>query len=307
MIASFFKTSKPFHFVIMSLLALFLFVWYRKDGFLQGFDAITVLSEVALYFVLIFSLAVITFINSKNNLTKKNSYHILLFVLFLALVPNTLKNNNILLSNLFLLLAFRRLISIKSYIDVNKKLFDAAFWIGVACLFYFWAILFFGLIFITLILFSIDRVRSWIIPFIAISTLFVLVTCYYILFENTLFYFDDIIETVSFDFTVFNFLNSVIGITFLISIGLWSLFYYWKKLRDVARVKRSSFMLVFYYLVFAIAIAIVTNNKTGSEFIFLFTPLAIITSNYLEDIENSWFSEVFVWIIFIASGAVLLL
>ena len=41
------------------------------------------------------------------------------------------------------------------------------------------------------------------------------------------------------------------------------------------------------------ALVIVAPEKDGSEFLFLFAPLAIIITNYLETIKEKWFREVF--------------
>jgi putative effector of murein hydrolase LrgA (UPF0299 family) len=35
----------------------------------------------------------------------------------------------------------------------------------------------------------------------------------------------------------------------------------------------------------------ISPNKNGSEFLFLFAPLSIIITNYLETIKERWFKE----------------
>ena len=58
-------------------------------------------------------------------------------------------------------------------------------------------------------------------------------------------------------------------------------------------------MLVIISSLIGLLIIAVSPNKTGSEFLFLFAPLAIIMTNYLEVIEETWFKEVIVWVLVI--------
>ena len=57
------------------------------------------------------------------------------------------------------MLALRRLISLQSKLDIKKKLFDAAFWITIATLFYFWSMLFFALVIVALIYYSQNDIK----------------------------------------------------------------------------------------------------------------------------------------------------
>ena len=166
MIASFFSQSKPIHFVITSVVLLLIFVATKYVDSGVDLSALEFIKQSGLFGVCLFSLFVLDFFVSKNNLTKKNSYKLLLFVLFFALIPETLLHSRILVANLFILLAIRRIISIRSKKAVKKKLFDASFWISIATLFYFWSILFFGLVISALIVFVIVDLKNWIIPLI---------------------------------------------------------------------------------------------------------------------------------------------
>ena len=307
MITSFFKTTKPFHFVIVTLFSFFIFCYYRKDFILEDLSLASVVQHFAIYLVLIFSIAIQAFLVSKNNLTQKSSFNIVFLVLFLGIIPSSLIDNNILLANLFIVLAIRRLVSLKSNIAVKKKLFDAAFWIGIASLFYFWAILFFVLIVFAMLLYAIGHIKNWVIPFTALIVLVICVTAYSILISNTFFEIESYISTVSFDLSNYNKITLVIGITVIITIIIWVMFYYIKKIQDLVRTKRTSYVLILYALFIALTIVIISPEKSGSEFIFVFTPLAIISTNYLEIIEDSWFAELFMWLLVVTVMVILVL
>lgn len=307
MITSFFKTTKPFHFVIVTLFSFFIFCYYRKDFILEDLSFASVVQHFAIYLVLIFSIAIQAFLVSKNNLTQKSSFNIVFLVLFLGIIPSSLIDNNILLANLFIVLALRRLVSLKSNIAVKKKLFDAAFWIGIASLFYFWAILFFVLIFFAMLLYAIGHFKNWVIPFTALIVLLICATSYSILVDNSFFDFNSYIETVSFDLSNYNKFTLVIGISIIISFTIWILFYYIKKIKELVRIKRTSYVLILYALFIAFAIVIISPEKSGAEFIFVFSPLAIISTNYLETIEDKWFAELFMWLLVVTVMVILVL
>lgn len=299
MITRFFSTSKPIHLVLVSVFVFGLFLVIRFGYYSEGIDSTQILKELVLYSVTILSIFVLSFFVNKNNLTKQNSFKILFFSLFLACIPETIQHGNIIISNVFILFSIRRIISLRSNLSIKKKLFDAAFWIVLASLFYFWSILFLILVFAALIFYSIGQINNWIIPFTGILTVVLIVVCYYILTEN---FFGDInryVDGLSFDFSNYNKLSLIISITIILSLGLWALFFYIRKLQDKTRAYRPSFILILIALIIGSTIVILAPNKNGSEFIFLFGPLAIIMTNYIESIKETWFAEVFVWLLII--------
>ena len=299
MITRFFSTSKPIHLVLVSFFVLGLFLAVRFGHFYNDVTAITFLKELFLYSATLLSIFVLSFFVNKNNLTKQNSFKVLFFSVLLACIPETVLHGNIIIANVFILFAIRRIISLRSNLNIKKKLFDAAFWITLASLFYFWSVLFLILVFAALILYSIGHVNNWIIPFTGILALVLILASYYIITENT---FGDIylyIDGISFDFSTYNNLSLIISITIILSLGIWALFFYVRKLQDKSKAYRPSFILILLALIIGAAIVVLAPNKNGSEFIFLFAPLAIIMTNYIESIKETWFAEVFVWLLVI--------
>lgn len=299
MITRFFSTSKPIHLVLISFFVLGLFIAVRLNYYYEGVSVLEIIKEISLYGITLLSIFVFSFFVNKNNLTKKNSFKILFFSLFIACIPEVIKHGNIIISNVFILFALRRIISLRSNLHIKKKLFDAAFWIALASLFYFWSILFLALVFAALILYSIGQLNNWIIPFVGILTIAFIVSGFYVLTENS---FGDIflyLDNTSFDFTTYNKFDFIISISIILSLGLWTLFFFIKKLQDKSRALRPSFILVLLALIIGAVIVVVAPNKNGSEFVFMFAPLAIIMTNYIESLKENWFAEVFIWILLI--------
>src|SRR5690606_35634366 len=125
------------HFVVMSTFLLLVFVASKIYAIQEPFSFQLVLEQGFYFTIVLLSLFLLDFFASRNSLTKKNSYKLLMFGLFMAMLPETLLNSKMLLANFFVLLALRRIISLRSHKDMKKKLFDAAFWISIATLLYF--------------------------------------------------------------------------------------------------------------------------------------------------------------------------
>ncbi len=291
MISSFFSKSKPIHLVVISSLLFVVFLIAKTYAIKEPFTIALFFKQAGLFGVCLMSLFVLDFFVSKNNLTKKNSYKILLFGLCITVLPEVLLNTKILIANLFVLLALRRIVSLRTQKEIKKKLFDAAFWIGMATLLYFWSALFFILIFAALALHTILDIKNWMIPLVGFLTVLIIAASYMILmnmdFEN---YWNGLIS-YSFDFTPLNSKRIIIASTLLFSYGIWASFYFLRNLKNKSKTHRPSAIIVIISSLIALVIIAIAPNKNGNEFLFLFAPLAIIMANYLETIEEKWFRE----------------
>ena len=121
MITSFFKTSKPIHYIIFIIVLTFVFSYQR---IIEGNQAINLgnsAKEVGYLFVVLASFITLVFIVTKNNLTHKNSFAALYFCLFIGLIPSSLEVNSILISNLFVVFSLRRIISLRTKTNIKKK------------------------------------------------------------------------------------------------------------------------------------------------------------------------------------------
>ncbi|WP_250433658.1 DUF6427 family protein [Hanstruepera flava] len=309
MIAKFFSKSNPIHFVIIAVV-LFLVFSTIKIHYGEGIaiDIWYILKQIALLGIVLFSVFILDFLVSKNKLTKKNSYQILFFALFCMLIPQVFLKSNLLLANLLVLFALRRIISLRSKKHQKKKILDAAIWISLATLLYFWSGLFFVLIFAALFLYKISDIKNWFIPLIGILLVAVITYASLIVLNISLTDYTLRFNTyISFDFSSLNQRNIIIGATILFSYFLWSLFYYLNNLKNKSKSYRPSYLLVLFAALIAFVIVIIAPNKSGSEFIFVLAPLAIIVTNYVELISEKWFKEVLIWILIVASLANLIL
>jgi len=307
MISNFFSKSKPIHYIVVSIMLLVVFVVAKFKVLTTDIDAIIALKQLGLFLICLLSVFVFDFLVSRNNLAKKNSYNIVLYVLFFAILPPTILNSQIVVANFFVLLALRRLISLRSHKDIKKKLFDASFWISIATLFYFWSSVFFILVFAALLIYVITDLKNYLIPIISLATVAVILTSYLILNAIDIESYAVGLFDFSLDFSALNSKPIIIGSTILLSFGLWALFYYIKNIRSQMKSYRPSFKLIIITAILGLVIIAVGPSKDGREFIFLFAPLSIIMTNYLEVISENWFKETLLWIIILAPIGILML
>lgn len=299
MIASVFSKSKPINFIIVFLITALAF-FIAHFNFIESPFTFNAISKRLLLLAIGFAtLILLNFIVSKNKLTKVNNYEILIFALFMLIMVETTFNSRILLSNFFVLLGLRRILSIRTQTRLNKKLFDAAFWISIAAIFYFWSILFFALIPISLALYTDNKLNHWLIPFTGALTVFIFTISVSLIYYDNYFGVFGNLPEISYDFGNYNSAVYVIGITIFVSYGIWSSLFYAISIREKKKALRPSFKTILFAFLIAFVIVILAPKKNGSEFLFLFAPLSIIVSNYIQIIKDKWFRELFLLLLII--------
>lgn len=308
MIAKFFSKSNPIHFVIITAILFLAFVVVKVNHLDEPIDVWFVLKQIALFGICFFSVFVLDFLVSKNKLTKKNSYQIMFFALFLILIPQVFLNTYLLFANLLVLFAIRRIVSLRSKKHQKKKILDATIWVSIATLLYFWSALFFLLIFAALFLYKISDVKNWFIPVVGVILVFIITYACLILLDLSLSdYISQLNLNISFDFSSLNQRDIVIAATIFFTYFLWSSFYYLNNLKNKAKSYRPSYLLILFAALIACVIVIIAPQKSGAEFVFLLAPLAIIVTNYIELISEKWFKEVLILILIIAPVVTLIL
>lgn len=305
MITSIFSKSKPINFIFVAVYVSLLFVTTNYTLLFSDFNiAIATLFKWAIALFLVFLL---DFIISKNKITQRNSYAIMTFGLLLGMFPEAMGYTDLLMANLFIVFALRRLISLHSNINIKKKLFDAAFWIALATLFYFWSVLFFALVIVGLIYHSQNDFKNVMIPFAGVATVFLLLVIYNIVAHDVYLKPSNFKRYASLDFTAYNSKENILKFTVLFTSFVWTLIYYFKNIPEKNKKLKPSYFLIAWASIIALLVAIIAPTKNGSEFLFLFVPFSIIMANYIEVISERWFKEVFVVLLIITPIISLLL
>ena len=252
-------------------------------------------------------LFLINFIIRKNNLTKDNSYTILLFVFLIGMFPFSMLDFELIVTNLLLLLAYRRIYSLRTNKDTKKKLFDSAFWIGIATLIYPWSSIIIILIYIAIFLFDKSTWRNILIPVIGfITPIFIFISFLVAIGDFDL--FSTIINfNYSFSFENYNSFKIIIPLSLICALIIWSIFPTTFKITTINNEFKTSWLLLIFHLLILIPVIILSPLKDSSELLFLFFPTALIFTNYLQIVEEKWFKEVFLYTFLGIIGLVYLL
>lgn len=317
MLTSFFGKSKPIHFLIVSLYLMLSYVfWLFLDPPLiisLEFIVNSLLTALALVFLLL----LLDFIIRKNNLTGKNTYAMLVFCCFIILIPAIFSSASILISNLFILLAMRRIVSLNSKKKTQKKILDAALYISIATLFNFWSILFFIVLYFAIFLKTDKKYKEFLIPTMGVFAVGLIGSSYTILRGETFNSFFKINTSVLWDFSAYQSIGLLLAASTLLTLMLWTLSYRILSISSAAKKERPKVLLLIIILLICLLISILTPIKTGAELFFVLAPLAIITTNYIES-RNSraskkqkrsqfWFKEFILWLVVLLPLVVALL
>ncbi|MFV0542040.1 MAG: DUF6427 family protein [Aestuariibaculum sp.] len=307
MIASIFSKSKSINFVVAFIITLLAFIMARLNIEWHQVTFAFVLKQLFMLFMCYFTILIAHFIVLKNKLVEQNNLDVLIFSLFFLLFVNTTSNQNILLSNIFVLLGLRRILSLKSVKNTNSKLFDSGFWIALAVLFYFWSILFFVLVIIGSVLHNGNNLKYYLVPLLGIASVFVIGTALSVILYDDFFSIFNINPKINYDFSSYNSARYLIAITLFFSFGIWASLFYVNHIKNRKKASKASIKLIFTTASIALVIIIISPQKAGSEFLFSFAPLTIIMANYIASIQEKWFKEVFLCVLVLLPFILLLL
>ena len=295
MLTSFFGKSKPFNFILVSaylILGCFFCLFFKGNIDFSVPFLIQITLSVLTYLFLLFLL---NFIIKKNKLTKNNTYSILFFSAFMVLFPSVFEGSSMVLSNVFLLLALRRILSLPSEVNTEKKILDASLWISIAALFNFWSLLFLVVLFVAVFYRISKNYKYILIPFVGVFVVFTLTTVYYLLVNNSFLWFLDLNASIGFDFSEYKSPQLLVSIIFIAILLLVSIIQ--KKLNHtiIPLKEKSKSRLLLFTLLIGIILILISPIKNGSEFIFIFAPLSIFATSYIETAKKLWISETVLW------------
>ncbi|RRJ94130.1 DUF6427 family protein [Flavobacterium macacae] len=297
MITSIFSKSRPANYIIITTLLVVCYFLYLQNfpetmETLQGIG-----SKLALLLVLIGSLFIINFVTKKNGLSKDNSFAFLIFFSFLILFPTTLGNTELILSNFFILLALRRLISLQSLLTPKEKIFDASFWIFIASIFHFWSILFILIVFVS-ILFHVSRdYRNWVLPFIAFFSVGIIGLMYALIFDTSL--IDSIIDSAYIDFNFNYFTNNYQNFALSLYVVVALFFFVTQAVSIPSKPlnMQSSYKKIIVAFILGAVVFLISSDKNNSMLIFTFAPVAIMATNQIEAMQINWMKETILYLI----------
>jgi len=282
MITSVFKKSTPLNFSLVVILILVFFLMYHFQDVSWMNSGILILKKGVILSVLLASVLITNFVAKKNGLSKDSTFTIFFYFLFLLFFPSVLDNLNLVVSNFFILLALRRLISLQSQKASNEKIFDASLWIFVAALFHFWSILFIILVFISILFHVSGQFKKWVLPFIGFFIVGIISIFLSMIFNVSIIEFINKSVQTNFEINYFtnNYQNGALSI--YATVALFFVISIFATLSNRPQLLHISFKKIIAYFFIGVLIFVVSPNKSNDLLIFTFVPMAIMATSHIE-------------------------
>ena len=317
MLTSFFGNSRPVNFLILGGFIFLGFVFSIIFGTELHITVQTVIANLVLVALSVLGMILLNFIVTKNKLTNPNTFTVLFYSCFMVMLPIIFQYGNIILANFFLLMAFRRIISLRKDTNSSKKILDASVWITVASLFYFWSLLFFIPLWIAIVQKPNTDFKQILAPFTGFIAVIIINTAYRLVVNGSLDWFFEWKEDISLDFSLYNTAKILIPATVILGFYIWTGIFQVLKLPSFSSKDRPNHLLLLYISAITFFIALASPEKSGAELLFVLAPLSIITSNYFENNQGDnygpkdalefWFKEILLWLIVVLAFVFLFL
>jgi len=292
MISSIFGKTKPINFIII---LSFLFVTYWLVHFFlfdNAYDVYELVPHVLYFAVLAFSIFVVDFIVKRNKITSPNSFAILFYALLILVFPETLGDSRAIFCSLFLLLATRRLISIRSLKNIKLKIFDATLWVMISSFFYEWAIIYLVLVFLAIYIYEPKNIRNWLVPLAGFFAVLIIAYCLLILANNTEFIANHYQFSFEYNFAYFSeWVNSTKLVIYVLLTFLTMIFAF-LKLGKAGLGQIVTVRLIGFSFVLGLILKVLTSSVDAYPIMITFFPAVVFITNYLESIKKPNIKEV---------------
>ncbi|MDF4201498.1 DUF6427 family protein [Maribacter sp. SA7] len=286
MISSIFEKTKPVNFIIL-LVFLFLFYWSVQFYLFDlSMSNVEIAPSIGILTILLFSVFVVDFVVKRNKLTGTNSFAILFFTLLFVVFPETLGDNNAIFTSFFLLLAMRRLLSIKSLKNIKLKIFDAGLWICISSVFYEWALLYLLLVFAAIYIYDPKNIRNWLVLLSVGFCFFMILYGTLVLLDKPNFIFDHYDFAIDYD--------AIFPIKWWTSLKmtLYGLFNMALAFSAFVNLSKSGvgkviiMRLIAFSFVIGLIVNILVTTENNNAVMITFFPSVVFIVNYLESIKK---------------------
>ncbi len=292
MITTFFSKSRPLNYILVfSMLVMsFLYTEFSSTNNSQNNLNFVLKAIILLLMMLTVFLTEVTI--KKNNLSKNSTYCIFFFVLFFILFHSVENSFELITSNVLIIFAIQKVISIEKLQLSKEKIFDASLLIFTASLFHFWAILFIILVFVAITAQVSRDYRNWTIPFVGLITVFIMFVFIGFLFDKSILFNVKQKIIASFDFHYFK--NKYQNLALAIYASMVSLFFFSQLLSYSKKpsLQHFTYRIIIISFLIGIAIYIFSDKKGNNVLIYTFMPLAVMATSFIKDVELKWMKEI---------------
>lgn len=296
-ISSQFENKKSVTLLIIFFALFAGFCLYDFFIFEDAWNPSNLLTRTGSFVALFASIFFLNIIDQWNELTENNSYSIFFFSFFTTIFPDVYNDISISISNLLIVIAIWRIMTLKTEENIPQKIFDASFLIICAGLLHIWAFVFLANVWISLLFYGSKKRKYWLIPLSALFCIGVLFSAGLILLGIP-FKLPEISNLINADYQQIMYLPNLVALVIVAIMFLVSVTVYFFK----SYYHRGSSQIIIQFL-FVGLVAIFFSK----EVLFVFAPLSILFALYIENIGRFWLKETILWLFLTIPLAVLLL
>lgn len=301
MLANFLRKSTPAHFIYLILLLLAYFVFTVYPEFLTDFSVGLGLEKLAFFLGLVFLLGTEVFVIRKNELTKDSAYALYFAVLLLGSFNETFRNDSFLVATIFVLLASRKIYSLKNYKSTIAKVFDASLWLGIGILYFNWVALFLIVLYGALINFRLLNWRTMFTPVLGLGSVLLIFFTYHLMFDSMSAFYDAFSFEYAIGLQAFNDVSLAIPLVFYIGMAFIAMVVLIPRVLSGSNDFTRSWNTLILQFLIGIVIMIITPVKNGASIYFVLMPLPIICTNYLEVLNSKWIKNIILYVALLIS------
>src|SRR5690606_33527378 len=167
---------------------------------------------------------------------------------FLIMLPRVFLNLEIIWANFFLLLALRRIISLRKDNNSEKKILDTAIWTTLAAVFCFWSLLFFIPLWFAIIQKPNLTYKQLLIPIVGFFAVLLIHASYQIIAHDKLQWIFQLKQPINFDFSLYNSAELLIPASLILTLLVFTWLFRLRSLASLSLKERSNY-LVFLLIV----------------------------------------------------------
>ena len=259
---------------------------------------------LALLIIVISALILNDLINKSELFTGNTLLPALLYVIFMSAIKEHQGLSPIVISNLFWILAVRRLFNIYSQVPCKKEVFDATVFILLGGVFYFPSLLMLALVWIALKIFRHFVWREWVIPFLGLI-IFGLYWIVALVWAGSL---NNWVNYFTFDSEQYYALKIAVSWPYYVLIGVVLVLVSFSGYNISRHYKASSLrfrkiIFFFLFIIFLSISVIALVQHFSSENVLALVgavPLSLLITFYFNYAKKEWLSQLFFYMIFIS-------
>ncbi|NER09898.1 hypothetical protein SAMN06265375_101580 [Muriicola jejuensis] len=299
MISGIFGKTKPINYVILLGLLSLLYgiVFFSTEG--RSSDPSDWVYQIFILLLFLFSVLVIDFVVNRNQISNTNAYVALFFVILVFLFPASVRDTNAIGCNFFLVLACRRLISMRTLKNIKLKILDATLWVLASSIFFGWAAIFLFLVYIAIYIYEPKNLKNWFVP-IAGAIAFLLIWKAILILSNTEGFFSKHynFRIGEWDLLLRDWTRNTKLIIFVLVISITAMAVFLKSGKlGLGRIINLRVVSIYFLLSIIVVLLSLTSDKF--PVLITFFPAAVFLGKYIEMIKRENIREM------VLAGAIL--